>query len=122
MRDDAILDLSLLSEVFEDDRTQITEFLEFALKRGAVECGELDTIVNSENGVRAREVAHRIKGALSNIGAFKAARVCAEIERAVKSGAWPEAKASVRGLEGELDEITGVLKRYKEESADVVRS
>ncbi len=87
MHTDRTLDLENLETVFEGDHESIADLLELACADGRERLVAMETALSTGDATTARGLAHAIKGASSNVGAFELADVAAKVETALRGGA-----------------------------------
>jgi HPt (histidine-containing phosphotransfer) domain-containing protein len=122
MRSANILDLQFTTDAFDGDEARIAAFLDFAIERSSQEFERLRVAIQEEKLSQAMQSTHRLKGALSNIGASEAAAIGRDAEEALRRGEWSKAQTLALALEFALDLVGDAVKQYKEGLLHVVHS
>ena len=78
------LDLTNLEQTFEDDREGIIEILDMALADTLERVVGLEAALLASDATIAMQVAHAIKGAAANVGAFELSQAAGAIEHAAR--------------------------------------
>jgi len=91
-----------------DGQALLPHVVDAFLAAAPAEVGALRAAVDSGDSRRVQEVAHRLRGAASNVGANRVAAICADLEAIAKGGS-PADAAQLDRLEQELDRAARAL-------------
>jgi HPt (histidine-containing phosphotransfer) domain-containing protein len=111
----AILDLSRLHEIFEDDEAGIVELLELALGTGQRHVRQLREALGAGDAASVARAAHGIKGSASNIGALEVTRISAEIEERTRNAQLDGVTNLAAELEGAYATLGERVRSYRAE-------
>ena len=74
---------------------------------------DLETEIQAENGKRAHEIAHSLKGSCQMLGARRMGALCAELEGFAKAADFDGAAEILAALVAELGPVSSRLEKFK---------
>jgi HPt (histidine-containing phosphotransfer) domain-containing protein len=113
----AVLDLSLLREVFPGNETRVEQFLERFVEIGDQLVGEIKFLIDQRNAETLAETSHRLKSSALTSGAFALAEACGALEEASLDADWTRITKIRAQLTTELKRVKAALHRPSRSSS-----
>jgi HPt (histidine-containing phosphotransfer) domain-containing protein len=111
------VDTKYLLERFDDDRNFLAELTGIFGEEYPIQLRRIEAGLQTRNAEEVERGAHSLKGALSNLAAWKAGRLAADLETAGISGDLTGAPEALRILRGELERVFEALSLVSQETA-----
>ena len=108
----AVLDVAAALELMDGDVSILRMILPIVCEQISGDRRGLADAISDSDVARVRMVSHRLKGSLSQIGAFRAQQVCALVEAAATAGDASGFVDLLGRLEAELDVLVPVIADY----------
>jgi HPt (histidine-containing phosphotransfer) domain-containing protein len=113
MGDTAILEISRLEEIFEDDTAAIADLLEAAMGTGATNQATLRDALGRRVLGDVMRAAHAIKGSTANIGGNEVAAAAAIIEDAARAQTWDGIEPAAIELDLAYERLREAVRAYR---------
>jgi HPt (histidine-containing phosphotransfer) domain-containing protein len=113
MVDPSVLDLTRLTEAYEDDVAGIAELLQMALGTHDKHLNNLRAAIAAHDAAMLARAAHGIKGSSSNIGAGGVTRVSTEIDARARDGRWDGIDELAAELEAAVAALKATVEAYR---------
>lgn len=110
--DQATLDLRTVTDAFGGDTTGVIQFLTFAMDRTRTDMQHLGMGMEARDAHSVIEAAHKIKGAMANVGALEAHALSRQVELRMKDGDWTGAYDAAIELEMAFADLGKVIDDY----------
>jgi len=101
-----------LRETFGDDEDLIKEILMDFVEPARATVGEIDTAFQSRDAAGLGAAAHKLKSSSRSVGAEGLADLCAELEKAGKSGDWDSIEVGHPKLASAIDAVTSEIEAF----------
>ncbi len=113
MPDTPILEISRLTEIFEDDTEGIADLLDAAMVTGASHQHALREGISQQHLESVMRAAHAIKGSSANIGGNEVAAVAGRIEAAARAQTWEGIATDADALDAAYERLRGAVAAYR---------
>ncbi len=101
-----------LRDTFGDDESLIKEILLDFVEPARATVGEIDTAFQSRDAAGLGAAAHKLKSSSRSVGAETLADLCAELEKAGKSGDWDSIENGHPKLASAIDAVTSEIEAF----------
>lgn len=113
MRDTAVLEISRLEEIFEDDTGGIADLLEAAMRTGETNQATLTDAIARKALDEVMKASHSIKGSTANIGGNEVAAAAGLIETAARAGTWDGVEENAIALDAAYARLREAVRAYR---------
>lgn len=103
-----VLDRELLLDTVEGDRALLAEVVDIFFETSTESLDTIRSAAREQDARRVQESAHKLKGALANLGALAAAEAAAQLES--RSDANGDVASAIARLETEIRRLTPELR------------
>ncbi|MFZ1990431.1 MAG: response regulator [Alphaproteobacteria bacterium] len=101
----AVLDLSLLREIYPDNESRIGQLIARFLAIADEIAGDIDRLADQRNGDELADASHKLKSSALTSGAFALAEVCGTLEEAGRDLDWLTISVARHQLGPELERV-----------------
>src|SRR5262249_36803200 len=113
--------LTRLRALGEGDAGFVAKFVRLFVEHTDTQLAALETAVAQEDSDEARQIAHALKGACSNVGAARLAELCAQFEARTREGSIAGADGEGRCLGQEYQRLRiGLMQEIAPEAGEIL--